>query len=483
MNVGRNSIYYFCGLALQKAIAFFYFVFLARALGVDNFGKYAFALSFGAILAVLFDLGANQLTVRIVAQEKEKSGSLVGSLLIFKMIVSACVAVIFFIALRFLPYDEITKQMIGLAMFVVLFDVFSNVFWAVLRGLQNMKYEAISVILYQGLIFFLNWMVVRYHLPLYYTILSLVIASFLNMFFGWAIMRRFFKTNYTYSFDELSNAARRSFSFFVVIVAGTLYSYIDVVALGTIGTSEAVGLYSSGQKIPNSLRIIPIALSAALYGAASVYYKRGEQLIINTVVHRALSYLMLFAVPVAVGLFFLPHQAVNLIFGSDFYGAGLSLKIMALSVPLISIDYVFFTMLNAVGCEKYNAYNRGFGALLILAISILLVPRFQHVGTAWATFASIIILNFVSIFLLRKKIQWDRAYILKKGGAIIGASSVMGLIVFLLRDRLSFFEIVGVGVFAYAVLIYFFKAVTKKDIVYLWSLLPIGKLKSSISDE
>jgi O-antigen/teichoic acid export membrane protein len=51
----------------NKGVGFFYNVFLAKALGVGNFGEYILALSVFGLMGAVADLGMNQWLVRQVA--------------------------------------------------------------------------------------------------------------------------------------------------------------------------------------------------------------------------------------------------------------------------------------------------------------------------------------------------------------------------------------------------------------------------------
>jgi len=53
----KNTSYLTGAFIIQKVLAFIYFTILARVIGVDNVGKYTFALSYALIWAVFMDSG------------------------------------------------------------------------------------------------------------------------------------------------------------------------------------------------------------------------------------------------------------------------------------------------------------------------------------------------------------------------------------------------------------------------------------------
>jgi len=71
--LAKNTIFYTIALASQKVLSFFYFIVLARGIGVENTGKFTFALSFTSIFAMFLDLGLTQVLIRETAKNQKNS--------------------------------------------------------------------------------------------------------------------------------------------------------------------------------------------------------------------------------------------------------------------------------------------------------------------------------------------------------------------------------------------------------------------------
>ena len=70
--LAKNTTFYASALALQKALSFIYFIFIARFIGVENNGKYSFAMSFTTVFAIFLDFGLTQILIRETSRDPRK---------------------------------------------------------------------------------------------------------------------------------------------------------------------------------------------------------------------------------------------------------------------------------------------------------------------------------------------------------------------------------------------------------------------------
>ena len=139
-------------MAIQKLLAFVYFIFVARGIGVENTGKYSFALSFTTIFAMFLDFGLTQILIREAARNRENSQKYLANVIGLKLIGSVVVYGAIVLAVNLMGYPEITRQLVYVSGLVMVIDSFSLSFFGNLRGCQNLKYESAGVVLDQLMI-------------------------------------------------------------------------------------------------------------------------------------------------------------------------------------------------------------------------------------------------------------------------------------------------------------------------------------------
>jgi len=68
----RNTVFLSSANIFARAVGFFYFVFLGRVLGVENFGHYNFALALVYNFYPVADFGVERLILRDLSKNRGK---------------------------------------------------------------------------------------------------------------------------------------------------------------------------------------------------------------------------------------------------------------------------------------------------------------------------------------------------------------------------------------------------------------------------
>ena len=118
----KNTTYYTTALVIQKILSFFYFVLIARMIGVTDAGKYIFALSFTTIFSVFVDFGLTPVLIREIAKDKGKTHRYLSNIVSLKIILGLVVWAIVILLVNLLGYPPITKTLVYLAGLVMVLD-------------------------------------------------------------------------------------------------------------------------------------------------------------------------------------------------------------------------------------------------------------------------------------------------------------------------------------------------------------------------
>jgi len=478
-SVSRNSLYLLSGSVVQKILAFIYFIFLARFLGPDSVGKYTFAISFVGIFSIFIDWGLNQLLIRESAKDQHKADFYFHSILALKLISSAIIYLLIIVLIRTLPYPEVTRQLVYLAGLVMVLDNFSNTNYSVLRGFQNLKYEGMAAIFYQAIVLVVGLVVLFLHLPLPYLMIPLLLASTFNVIFGLIFLWRGRRIKLAFNFDSClaKNLFKITQPFFWAGLFGTVFSFVDVVLLSRLAGDQAVGFYSAAGKIPSGLRMFPIAFASALYPAATFYFTNNRDEL-KRILQEFLFYLLLFVLPLIVGLWVLAEPAISILYGHKFLDAVPSLRILTWSMLFVFLDYVFFVVLNACGQEKKNVSNRAVAMFLIIVLNLALIPTFKQIGSSIAFTLSYAALAGLGAWWTKKIIRFSLRPLAFKTLKILMISLVMGAVMLFLKAFFVWPILVLVGVVVYILGICLVGLINREDIRYFKTLLGFFKKSS-----
>ncbi|MBT6051579.1 MAG: oligosaccharide flippase family protein, partial [Candidatus Scalindua sp.] len=128
----RRNIFYKILSESTRVLPALLFIYIARKLGDENFGKLSFAYSFAGICFIMADFGLSTILIRNVSRQKELTKEYVGNILALKIVLSfICISVIgLFVLFTDYPADVITLLVIfgGVMFFRSLIDFFCAVF-------------------------------------------------------------------------------------------------------------------------------------------------------------------------------------------------------------------------------------------------------------------------------------------------------------------------------------------------------------------
>ena len=123
--------------------------------------------------------------------------------------------------------------------------------------------------------------------------------------------------------------------------------------------------------------------------------------------------IMIFSIPLSIGLFLIADDAVRIIFGPQFAEVAIDLKILSI-FPLLKSYSLFLRneILLPFQFEKYYVKALSWGAIAFVLFALLLCPLYGHAGACYAILASeivVIIINQVFINKMKNvhlKIEW-----------------------------------------------------------------------------
>ena len=472
-STAKNTFYLLSAYIYQKLISLFYFILLARYLGADNFGKYTFALSFAALFSVLIDFGLFLVLTREIARDRSKSKEYFSNILGFNLVAGLSVLALIYIVINALGYPVVTKGLVYLSAIIILLDTIALSFYYLFRGHLNMKYESLGIILHKTVLLLVGIVLIYLKVQIVLMLLPLLIGSlfylgnaifFLKKKFGLWPVPRFNK-------KILKPLLKISWPFFIAAVFAKLYATSDTIMLSFLSGDKSVGWYSAAMKLINAfLLLIAGALSTALYPSLSYYFIRSKEKL-SSLFTKSVFYLMLVTIPLMVGFLILAEPIIIFIYGIEYLSAVMILILLTLSIPFMFLDFIISALLNACEKQKMNTLIHGIGVFVFIGLNFILIPRFAHLGAAWAVLGGFSILFILEIYWVKKLVKLDKKYLLNRISLIILNSLIMGAILFLIKDRIHILFSVVLGILVYFSFSYIMGLVQKKEILFLKSML------------
>jgi lipopolysaccharide exporter len=370
---------------ITESIRFARSIILARLLVPEDFGLFAMALTVVGALNALSSLGLSR---TIVANKFDTSDELKAYLdtvwsveLLRSFVIALLVSASAFPMSRFYGQDQL-KVIIPILGSITLVGGFQNIGLAILRKQISFArifwYEAITNV--AGIALTVALAVIMRN------VWALVIGLLLTAALGTVLSYVFHCYRPRFAFEK--RALRRVLSAgkvtLLIAVATYVINMADNIMVGRLLGSTALGNYSLAFNIASApISVLVFSLSGVLFPAyAEITSRRPRAL--DLAFTKVFSIALLILVTIAMPLFLLAGEVVQLLFGSRWITAGTILPILALVIPLRGFALLVSTFFRCLNRPKDVAISTTFEALILLAALYPLIRTFGLPGAAWA---------------------------------------------------------------------------------------------------
>ena len=412
-------------------------VLLPRFLGDANYGRLGFALGLTLIAGQLANLGVSVYLTKEVARAPERAGELVVSGLCMRLPLSVAAALVAVAVVTVGPSDETTRTVVLVLCLGILLDAIRAVVQGTLQGLHRMTtlaaYPAVSGAIYAGAA------------TLALTKGSGVVAVAVAYVTGQTIATLICGVALWRAVPHVPRPTWRvirllligGLPFFVWQAALAVYGQIDSILLTYLTNDTAVvGWYVAAYRVVTLPIFVPTVLMTLVFPALSAAASDAARF--NGIARRSVQVVLLATMPMALGTMLLPDRIVQALHWSEsFQHSILPIVLLAPSFPLVAVDMMIGTALNARDRQRQWALTGVAAAVLNPALNLFLIPYTQAhfgngaIGAATVTTLTELFMMVVGLVLMPRGV-FDRA---TAGWALrcLVACLVMAAVVVLLR--------------------------------------------------
>jgi len=384
--IAKNTSWLIIADLSSKILLFILFVFMARYLGDVGFGKYSFAATFTMLFAILGDLGMGGLLIREVARDKTSADKYFSNVSFIKAILSLIVYILIIITINLMKYPSDTTLAVYILGFYVLFDSFTlNFFCPIYRAFEKMKYEALVRVVKNFIIVGLGLLVIYLDLGFVALISTFLIGSISGFVLGLSIVIiHFTKPKIEIDFEFLKEFMKKALPFAMAAIFVPVYFNIDKIMLSIMKGDAEVGWYSGATILVYALLIIPCAFNSSIFPIMSRWHVTDKKSL-KSIYETSFKYLLMLALPIAVGMSILADRIVPLVLGEDFVNSIVVLQILVWVLVFMFLNNLMMGTLGATNRLMRGSMLAGILALLNIILNLFFIPKFGHVGAAITT--------------------------------------------------------------------------------------------------
>jgi len=383
--VVANAVYLMATNVWRIVVNMGVFFIIARVMGAEELGRYAFALSYATLFSIACDLGLNDLIIRQVAIDKAAAPRYLTAAFIIRVlmgvVVTGATAVTIGVSGKPTAVQELvlaaalnTSLVTGVETIVVaFFYAYERMSYVLALGLIRSTLNAgvgigaayaglgargvmWGFLFVEALCAVLSFIWVRWRLGI-----------------GFAAVR----------FRDFPPLLWRSLPFGLNGVFITIYMQLHYSLLSFYEGDKVTGTFAAAAKLVTFLTFVPSAFTQAMYPYLS-RLAAGDGPTPREPAVRSIRYLALISLPAALVLFFRADAIVALAYGAKYADAARLLRVLAWTLPFIFATYPLAVALNAIHRERANTAVAAGGAAVNVAANLLLIPLFGPLGAAVA---------------------------------------------------------------------------------------------------
>jgi O-antigen/teichoic acid export membrane protein len=402
----KNTSYLFAYQVLNKLLFIILTILIARYLGPMTLGEYAFAFAFEYFMLFWVELVSRDLLVREFSRNKNSVPLVIGNVMLFNLaLLFTALPIVMLVSKSF--SDSNTLHALLFLVWLDAFMVsFTTLFTSVFRAYEKMHYEAITYLIQDTATVILSVLLILKGFGVIHIVSMFVVGKIISFIYSSLIMfKRFPLPSFNIEIGLFKKLVCKSIPFVINGILLFVLYRTDILILGFMKGSSAVGIYAAGCAIITNLAVLSSTFLAALFPLLSRLHEQDKTKIYVTY-KKAFKYMLAFNILVSSTIIILSKTIVNLLYGPLFSGTVSILPILSMGGFFMSMAALNTTLLNAVRKEFKNVAFIGCATILNIILNITLIPKWGYNGAAIATFTAYLALFTVqmayTIKLLRR---------------------------------------------------------------------------------
>jgi len=365
-------------------------------IGDESYGLYFALFNFSMILNILLDLGITNYNNRNIARHNFLLSKHVANIVGLKFLLAIVYTVFSLGIAAIIGYDKIQIHLL----FFLIFNQFLISFTLYLRsnisGLHLFRTDSLisvldrsfmiiicSILLFTNILkgkFSIAWFV--YAQTAAYVLTSLITFAI--------VLGKSGRIKIQFNFKFFLVFLRKSYPYALLILLMSFYNRIDSVMLerllpDPIGKEQA-GIYAHSFRLLDAVSMFGVLFAGLLLPIFSKMIKQKES--IGQMVQLSYTLLIVPAIVIAISSIYYSGQIMDVLYTSNTESSSGILGILMIGFIGIATTYIFGTLLTANGSLKYLNIMAFSGMVLNVTLNLILIPRYQAFGSAYASLAT-----------------------------------------------------------------------------------------------
>jgi O-antigen/teichoic acid export membrane protein len=421
LRVLKNSAALSLSVLLERGIALFLPLYVARVQGRQVWGHYSTALTFVTISASFAYWGLDQLLPREIARDRVRAGDFLANAGIVGGIASVLTTTIAIVIVHLLHYPPHVQYLIDIGIILTLFPRTEAILCeAMINGLEKMEWTAavrfpITILRVACSAYLLSK---GFGLEVLFIALA---ASHVLMCGIYLLLFKRLLPAFRLRFDRslMRTLALQAIPFVTIIAIGETAKQADRVFLSKLWDTDSVGIYSVGIMLVQIMYMLAPAIMNALFPILSRAYVVSRRQF-SSLISQIFKLLFVGIFPVTLTIISFADLAILLVFGPEYVSSITVLRIYALGIVPSFVARFLYRAILASNNEHLIIRVSFVNSVVGLALNIILIPRYGLLGASAAAVCTELVGLVQNLFYVSRRVgRFDFAHALLKPGACV----------------------------------------------------------------
>lgn len=370
-------------------------IWVARYLGPKQYGLLSYVMAFVAIFGPVARFGFERILVRDLVKDAYAQHYRLGTAFWLRLVGAVVSLVLVLLSSFFTNHVSTTQTYILIIAFALFFQSFE-----VVEAFFQAKVQSKSIALSRLVQLFFSAVLKIYFIwieaPLFWFVIIILFEQIVLAFALLFIYQRQSNPRFIGVFDQ-ALAKQYLKQCLPVILSGVVLMIqmrVDQLMLKAMIGDEAVGIYTSANRLIEALLFVPGLLISALFPAI-INAREVSILQYRKRLFHLYRLMMVLFIIVAIPVYLFSESIIIFLYGNAYASAAALLMVMSLRILLINYDAVRNAFLMAENQVKYLLFSTTIGALLNIILNYYWIPEFQAMGAVYATLISFFFTTFI----------------------------------------------------------------------------------------
>lgn len=400
----KNTFWLSFGTIISKLIRALMVVYVARILGVEQYGLYSYGLSLASIFFIFADIGLSSLLIREYIKKPEERRAYVSTITAIKLtLIGLSIILISFVAPHISQLKE-TNTLLPLFAILLSLDGLRSFGFSIFRAKNKMEFETYTEIITEIISTVIGFTILLkapsvHNLLLGYIASSTLGVSLILMYVGIKNISAFFKN---IKLELVSSILKASAPYALIGIFAMLMTNIDMYLIGYFLSVEQAGIYAAALRPISILYLLPGFISTAIFPTMNQLITSKEVSKTKLLLEKSITATLAVALPIVIGGIIVGYPIMRVIFGVEYVQSANTFKLLLLTLIPIFPGFILSNILFSYEKRWAPLIATGAGAIVNIILDILLIPKYGIAGSAFATVLAQTVMNGYLYFEVNK---------------------------------------------------------------------------------